>query len=832
AAHYLLAGWKLGYDPSPDFSTTWYLEQNPDIARGDINPFVHWVLHGRAEQRPGCPKTTAAIDETQIDWSACLEEEHAAIRDWFDPEFYLEHHPDVAARGIDPAAHYLLAGWKLGYDPSPDFSTTWYLERYPDISRSKQNPFVHWCSWGRHELRETQSYVEKAQRDFRPRVSVIVPNYKHAPYLPQRIRSIAEQSYDNLEIIILDDCSPDNSQEVIRQTVAELGIDARLEFNEVNSGNVFAQWQKGLSLATGELIWICESDDYCAPDFLRHVVPAFADQAVNIAFGRIQFCDAAGDFMEGLDGYRESAEPGIWSKTLIRPAAQWFNGGFGVNNVIANVGGCVFRRMELPQHVWDTARTFRICGDWYLYIHIAGAGKIAYEPRSIAWFRQHGANTSASNFHQLYYYDENRRILEELVRHWGIASATRNNFLKKVAAQYYHFGLEETFGLFDELMQRDTLMAAKRKQLHVQLHFLGFHTGGGELFPINLANALAATGVTVSMLAVDMIQINSDMRAKLDPRIPVYHVQDMIRFGREAFLHNAGVSVINSHVAASDVSLAVLDDGPVEKPYVVTLHGSYVGLDEAPNGIVDWILRNVNQWIYTADRNLEFFETRDVDWDNFVKLPNAMPRDDRPAAFTREDLGIAEADVVFTMVARGVKRKGWRAAIHAFRHLREKRDLSNIHLLLVGEGQATETARKLAEDLEGVHFLGYQSEINGILRLSDCLLLPSRFEGESYPLCLIQALQEHVPAIATDIGEIRSMMTDEDGRVAGILLKNLRDSRAYFAELAQHMEDICETTLRKELAAIAAKRAPIFDMVQLAETYCDIFMQVQSDRCA
>ena len=50
-----------------------------------------------------------------------------------------------------------------------------------------------------------------------PTVSVIIPNYNHAPYLKERIDSVLNQTYQDFEVIILDDCSPDNSVEVIEQ---------------------------------------------------------------------------------------------------------------------------------------------------------------------------------------------------------------------------------------------------------------------------------------------------------------------------------------------------------------------------------------------------------------------------------------------------------------------------------------------------------------------------------------------------------------------------------------------------------------------------------------
>lgn len=819
--HYLSSGWAELREPCAEFDPGFYTEVNGDIRESRTIPFLHWVLDGQDEGRPGRYTADTPPLPESIDWDACRPEDLAEIEGAFDPDFYMSTYPEVAEQGIDPARHFLLLGWRLGYDPRADFSTSYYRDRYLDIRKAGHNPFLHYLRHGRSEQRETRSHIDLRRQSYRPLVSVILPNYNHAPYLRQRIRSIAAQGYYNLEVIILDDCSPDDSRQVICDTVAELGLEARLAFNQVNSGNVFAQWRKGLSMATGDLVWICESDDFCEPDFLEHLVPAFADDSVNIAFGRIQFAEADGSDRPGLDAYREGAEPGIWDVPITRPAAEWFAGGFGVNNVIANVGGCVFRRMDLPEAVWDEAATYRICGDWFLYLHIAGPGQIAYNPHAVAYFRQHGQNTSASNFHQRYYYDENIRILRLLCARWGIPRQTRLRFLEKVKAQYRHFDLPATMGDFDTLFDVPALLDLPKTETHLQFCFLGFHPGGGELFPINLANAFARAGYLVSMLAVDLSTVNADMRARLDARIPVYHASHATARGRDGYLSATGTDLLNSHVASADAFLATLDNEPIERPWVATLHGSYVAFDEAPRAVIDWITGNVDRFIYTANRNLEFFERHGIAHDDFVKLPNAMPRDERPAPFERADLGIAEDDTVFVLVARGIRRKGWRAAIHAFRDLRARR--ADAHLLLVGEGEATDDARESAADLPGVHFLGYQSEINGIYRLSDCMVLPTRFEGESYPLCLIQALQEGLPSIVTDLGEIRAMMTDDSGATAGLLLDNTRESDTFFADLASAMEAMCDPATRAGFAATARTRAQLFDIDRLVTQYEGIF---------
>src|SRR5438874_4285236 len=109
-----------------------------------------------------------------------------------------------------------------------------------------------------------------------PTVSVIVPNYNHAPYLLRRIDSILAQTYRDFELILLDDCSTDDSREIL--TSYRDNPRVRIEFNAKNSGSVFKQWNKGVQLARGRYIWIAESDDYADPRSLARIVPILEEQ--------------------------------------------------------------------------------------------------------------------------------------------------------------------------------------------------------------------------------------------------------------------------------------------------------------------------------------------------------------------------------------------------------------------------------------------------------------------------------------------------------------------------------------------------------------------------
>jgi len=94
-----------------------------------------------------------------------------------------------------------------------------------------------------------------------PTVSVIIPNYNYESYLKQRIETVLNQTYQNFEVIILDDHSSDNSRDII-ETFRQNEKVTHIVYNQINSGSPFIQWVKGIELAIGKYIWIAESDDY------------------------------------------------------------------------------------------------------------------------------------------------------------------------------------------------------------------------------------------------------------------------------------------------------------------------------------------------------------------------------------------------------------------------------------------------------------------------------------------------------------------------------------------------------------------------------------------
>lgn len=112
-----------------------------------------------------------------------------------------------------------------------------------------------------------------------PLVSVIIPSYNHAQYVAIAIESVLNQTYSNLELIIIDDGSQDNSHEVIRQYELDSRVTAILNFENRGQSAVFNQ---ALAVARGEYIALLPSDDWFLPHKLEKQVEKFENSSTKV----------------------------------------------------------------------------------------------------------------------------------------------------------------------------------------------------------------------------------------------------------------------------------------------------------------------------------------------------------------------------------------------------------------------------------------------------------------------------------------------------------------------------------------------------------------------
>jgi glycosyltransferase involved in cell wall biosynthesis len=222
-----------------------------------------------------------------------------------------------------------------------------------------------------------------------PKLTVIVPNYNHARFLPKRIESILRQSFQDFELILLDDCSIDESRAILSQYAGNPQV--RVEFNQENSGNPFRQWNKGVRLAQGEYVWMAESDDYADERLLERLVSVLdRDKAISFVYCR-SWRVKDDDRADGLaDLYLNSLDPDRWTNDFTMDGREACRAYFAVKNPVPNASAVVFRKAAYEK-VGGADENFRLCGDWKLWASMAFTGEIAFVAEPLNFFRSHGA---------------------------------------------------------------------------------------------------------------------------------------------------------------------------------------------------------------------------------------------------------------------------------------------------------------------------------------------------------------------------------------------------------------------------------------------------------
>lgn len=110
------------------------------------------------------------------------------------------------------------------------------------------------------------------------KVSVIVPTYNYGKFLSRALQSIIKQTHNDIEIIVIDDASTDDTQDIVKSYPQVI-----YKRNSVNLG-VSASRNKGIEIASGDIITFLDADDWLQPDAIERQLPYFADPSIGVVY--------------------------------------------------------------------------------------------------------------------------------------------------------------------------------------------------------------------------------------------------------------------------------------------------------------------------------------------------------------------------------------------------------------------------------------------------------------------------------------------------------------------------------------------------------------------
>ncbi|WP_394222818.1 glycosyltransferase [Alteromonas gracilis] len=340
---YLTKGAELGHNPSSWFDTTWYLENYTDVKVTQINPFVHYILFGKSEGRKPnkrqhdawLKKRIRSIKTSVVEnlWGGyskpalkvlenCYSDSREATRlrfftAWHAARWYyfsenykkaLELSHFIRSLGEE----YLLDKtvvlmhsfclMQLNLNQQAEEVLREYLNIMPDDADallSMSNLY--------HERSEKLSWINKAFEkngfrgidlkgdgqsiDFRSlhgdattisdprRVSVIIPTFNAELRIKVAVESLLKQSWSNIEVIVVDDCSTDNTVKSVKQLM-QLDSRVKLVEQKQNAGAYVAR-NAGLKVAKGDFITTHDSDDWSHPQKIASQV-AYLDSMPKV----------------------------------------------------------------------------------------------------------------------------------------------------------------------------------------------------------------------------------------------------------------------------------------------------------------------------------------------------------------------------------------------------------------------------------------------------------------------------------------------------------------------------------------------------------------------
>jgi glycosyltransferase involved in cell wall biosynthesis len=659
------------------------------------------------------------------------------------------------------------------------------------------------------------------------RVSVVVTNYNHATFLRQRLDSIYAQTFQPAEIILLDDASIDASASILADYAALDPVSGRTRVirNSVNSGGPFAQWARGIREASGDLVWIAESDDWCELDFLAHLAPAFADPAVLIAHGLVDFVDAAGrSITQTHDALFRPLPSRKWRNSHVDTAHHDVQVGLGIRNTLPNASAVVFRRpITLPLLDDPEWRAMRVCGDWIFYLHRARGGKIAFVREAVNHYRNHPAGTALATRRDDRYVTEHAVVARHLAANYRLDPPVLDaqlRLLEKNHARQTGAAPALPRCLYDAA---DLPATTARRQPAVLVAVYAFAPGGAEAFGINLALALYRLGCAVTVADFTGLPATPAVRALLPLDFPVVRVTDPSPRVLARLLLDFGIEWISTHHPRCDLAFTLAKAAlpPVERPVLFCTHHGFYHLDAA-NLFRHRarFAREVDLWINVATRGRLPFEVAGlaaiIASDRIIHIPAAVFQ--TPAIPpSRSSLDLPDDAFVICVASRALPEKGWREAVAAVARARDQTGL-DLRLLLAGNGPDHDAFQ--AEGVAGfVRLLGFRSDVPALYAASDLGLLATTFGGESCPLTVIECLAAGRPMVVTAIGETPAMLAAADGTLAGALVA-ATPADTFVPRLA---DAIAALATDRVLLAAAAERARDcarrYDLMTVAADY-------------
>lgn len=294
----------------------------------------------------------------------------------FDEKYYCLQNPDVRRADVNPLWHFVGIGWKEGRNPSHDFDVNYYLSTYPDVLSSGINPLNHYLKFGRKEGRNPlpqgtkKSALRKATHQPQPLVTVVVVTYNGKDTIAETLQGVFSQTYENIEIVIVDDGSQDNTVQLCKTLAPKANV------HIIKNSGTMAARAFGATLASGEFLFFLDQDDLLFPDCIQKEMDFLLDNPnYGLACGNMACIDEEGEEL-GFNVIPNPSPNAYFWENLLNLYPLALSTTLINTNLYFEIGG------------WDSRFVFSgALGDTDFFVRVAEISKICFLPENLGKYR-------------------------------------------------------------------------------------------------------------------------------------------------------------------------------------------------------------------------------------------------------------------------------------------------------------------------------------------------------------------------------------------------------------------------------------------------------------
>ncbi len=257
-----------------------------------------------------------------------------------------------------------------------------------------------------------------------PKVTVCLPTYNSGEFLTQAIDSVLGQTFTDFELIISDDCSNDNTPEVIRSYLKQ---DSRIRYlqNSKNLG-LFANWNRCLESASGEYITVFAQDDVMLPKNLEQKVKILDKyQNVGLVASSIMVVDGENNYLNW--------DWANYAEDKLVNGEEWVRKNLGEANPIC----CPFvlmRRQVLEKVGGKFNDNYAFAADLELWLRIGLVADLYFVKEILGYYRWHPGNKTHS-FNDFYQVEEHLQICSNLIDSLNLSDSELNHWESEVLSR-------------------------------------------------------------------------------------------------------------------------------------------------------------------------------------------------------------------------------------------------------------------------------------------------------------------------------------------------------------------------------------------------------------